>query len=249
MTSTGLILLSSLGYEIPLGYQIVYYIGEITLIILGCLIITVFTLVGLSLYSMRSGNLIFPGFLKAGMVLLEGFAKALFRLFGLEDREVQAFFIQIQNAMNKKVFASVPVAQRAIFLPQCLRSSICPAHLTPEGLKCKSCGSCGIEYVKRTLEQMGYHLFIVPGSSFIKRMVKQYHPKAIIGVGCLSEVKDGLEMADKIGLIAMGVVTLKEGCVETLVNWDDLFEVAILGLDPDSIPEEIKPGHPPFVPT
>lgn len=246
MTSTGIFLLSSLEGEIPLGYQIVYYIGEITLIILAGLIITVFALVGLSLYSMRSGKLIFPGFLKAGMVLLEGFAKALFRLFGLEDREVQAFFIQIQNAMNKKAFAAVPIEQRAIFLPQCLRSSICPAYLTPEGLKCKSCGSCGIKYVKGTLEQMGYHLFIVPGSSFIKRMVKKYHPTAIIGVGCLSEVKDGLEMADKIGLIAMGVVTLKEGCVETIVNWDDLFEVAILGVDPDLIPDEIRPGHPPF---
>ena len=51
-------------------------------------------------------------------------------------------------------------------------------------------------------------------------MVKKYHPKAIIGVGCLSEVKEGIDMADKMGLVVMGVVTLKEGCVETLVNWD-----------------------------
>lgn len=232
--------------DIPLGYQIVFYIGEITIVILAVLIITVFVLVGLSLYSMRSGKLIFPGFLKAGMVLMEGFAKALFRLLGLEDREVHAFFIQIQNAMNKKAFAAVPVESRAVFLPQCLRSSTCPAHLTPEGLKCMSCGSCRIVHVKPVLEQMGYHLFIVPGSSFIKRMVKQYHPRAIIGVGCLTEVKEGMEMADKMGLIPMGVVTLKEGCVETLVNWDDLFDVVTLGLDPDSIPDEIRPGHPPF---
>jgi hypothetical protein len=79
-------------------------------------------------------------------------------------------------------------------------------------------------------------------------MVRQYHPKAIIGVGCLSEVKEGLEMADKMGLVAMGVVTLKEGCVETILNWDDLFEIASLGIDSFQIPEEIRPGHPPVQP-
>ena len=66
------------------------------------------------------------------------------------------------------------------------------------------------------LEQIGYRIFIVPGSSFIKRMVKKYKPKAIMGVGCLAEVKEGIDMADKMGLVVMGVVTLKEGCVETV---------------------------------
>jgi hypothetical protein len=178
------------------------------------------------------------------MVLLEGLSKAMFRLFGLEDREVQTFFIQLQNVMNRKAFAAIPIESRAIFLPQCLRSSHCPAHLTPEGLKCRSCGSCNIGHIRNLLEQLGYRLFIVPGSSFIKRMVRQYHPKAIIGVGCLSEVKEGLEMADKMGLIAMGVVTLKEGCVETILNWDDLFEIASLGIDSARIPDDIRPGHP-----
>ena len=43
-------------------------------------------------------------------------------------------------------------------------------------------------------------LIPLPGSSFIKRMVKKYRPQAIIGVGCLSEVKEGIDMADKLGL-------------------------------------------------
>jgi uncharacterized protein len=229
--------------DFSLGYQIIFIIGEITILILVGLFISVLLLVGLSIYSIRTGRLIFPGFLKAGRVLLEGLSKAMFRLFGLEDREVQTFFIQLQNVMNKKAFAAIPVESRAIFLPQCLRSSHCPAHLTPEGLKCRSCGSCSIGHIGNLLEEMGYRIFIVPGSSFIKRMVRQYRPKAILGVGCLSEVKEGLEMADKLGLVAMGVVTLKEGCVETILNWDDLFEIASLGIDPARIPDEIRPGH------
>jgi hypothetical protein len=165
--------------------------------------------------------------------------KAFFRLFGLEEREMLSFLIKLHNTMNTSDFERIPVSERAVFIPQCLRSSKCPAHLTPEGLKCRNCGQCTVGEARMILEKLGYRIFIVPGSSFIKRMVKKYHPKAIIGVGCLAEVKEGIDMADKIGLVAMGVVTVKEGCVETLVNWTDIYDIAMLGIDPKSIPEDL----------
>jgi hypothetical protein len=224
--------------DLSLWNQVVFIIGEITLIIILGVILFALVLVIISLYSIKRGKLYFPHLLKAGMVFMEGLIKALFRLFGLEDREMLSFFVQLHNAMNKKAFEEIPVPERAVFLPQCLRSSRCPAHLTPEGLKCRSCGECSIGYWRKILEDMGYKLFIVPGSSFIKRMVKKYRPRAIIGIGCLSEVKEGLEMADKLGLVGMGVVSLKEGCVETLVDWDDVMEVALLGVDPAMYPRE-----------
>jgi hypothetical protein len=226
--------------DLSVWSQVIFIVGEITVIVILGVILFAFLLVGISLYSIHRGRPFFPRFLKAGMVLLEGVARVMFRIFGLEDREVLTFFIQIQNAINKGPFEAVPVEQRAVFFPQCLRSSRCPAHLTPEGLKCQSCGQCSLGYWRKVLEQLGYKVFIVPGSSFIKRMVKKYHPKAIIGVGCLTEVKEGLEMADKIGLIPMGVVTTREGCVETDVNWDDVMEVALLGIERSKIPEEVR---------
>jgi len=48
-------------------------------------------------------------------------------------------------------------------------------------------------------------------------------------------------MSDKLGLVSMGVVTLKEGCVETLLDWDDVFEIIRLGVDPARIPWELVP--------
>lgn len=36
-------------------------------------------------------------------------------------------------------------------------------------------------------------------------------------------------MCDKAGVIGMGVVTLRDGCVETAVHWPDVYEVALLG--------------------
>ena len=220
-------------------HSLMYIIGEVTvLFILGVLLVS-FVLVVISLYSIKKGHLYFPHLIKAGLVFLEGFMKAFFRLLGLEDREMLTFLIKIHNTMNASAFSRVPLGERAVFVPQCLRSAKCPAHLTPEGLKCVNCGQCTVGEARLLLEKLGYRVFIIPGSSFIKRMVKKYHPQAIIGVGCLTEVKEGIDMADKMGLIAMGVVTLKEGCVETLVNWQDIYEVATLGLDPASVPEDL----------
>ncbi len=219
--------------------NLIFLIGEATILIVLGALLTAFILVIISLYSIKKGRLYFPTLIRSGLVFFEGLMKAFFRFLGLEDREMLTFLIKLQNTMNTAAFERIPVSERAIFLPQCLRSSRCPAHLTPEGLKCRSCGQCTIGQVRLNLEKMGYRMFIVPGSSFIKRMVKKYRPRAIIGVGCLSEVKEGIDMADKIGLVVMGVVTLKEGCVETLVDWADVYKVAALGIDPSSIPEDL----------
>jgi uncharacterized protein len=218
--------------------HLMYLIGEVTIIIILGAVIISFILVVISLYSIKKKHLYFPLLIKSGLVFLEGLMKAMFRFLGLEDREMLAFFIKIHNTMNATEFERIPVEERAIFMPQCLRSSKCPAHLTPEGLKCRNCGQCEVGNARVLLEKMGYKIFIVPGSSFIKRMVKKYRPRAILGIGCLSEVKEGIDMADKMGLVVMGVVTLKEGCVETVVSWPDLYEVAILGVKPELVPED-----------
>jgi hypothetical protein len=220
-------------------HNLIYIIGELTIIVILGALITAFVLVIISLYSIKQKRLYFPQLIKSGLVFLEGLMKGMFRFFGLEDRELYTFLIKLMNSMNSSEFSKIPVADRAIFMPQCLRSSRCPAHLTPEGLKCRNCGQCDVGNARLLLERMGYKVFIVPGSSFIKRMVKKYRPKAIVGVGCLSEVKEGIDMADRMGLIVMGVVTLKEGCVETIANWPELYEIAVLGIDPASVPEDL----------
>lgn len=208
------------------------------LLIVGVLLVAAVLLV-LTVASIRSGRLYFPRVLRPGLTALEGLMRALLKGVGLEDHEMLAFFVKLGNAMNARAFAEVPIRERAIFLPQCLRSISCPADLTPEGLRCKRCRRCTVGEAMDVLEELGYQVFIVPGSSFIKRMVKKYRPRALIGVGCLAEVKEGLEMADRLDLVGIGVVTLKEGCVETLVDWTALYEAALLGLPPSAVPEDL----------
>lgn len=220
--------------------HVMILIGQLTILFILGIIICGFVLLILSIHAIHTGNLIFPEFMRAGLIFLEGMMRGLFKLFGIEDKEFLRIMVTLQNTLNRKAFMAIPTSERAVFLPQCLRAAACPAHLHEEGLKCRACGLCEIGVVKKRLEGLGYKFFIVPGSSFIKRMVKRYRPKAIIGIGCLMEVKEGTEMAGQINLISMGIVTIKDGCVETAVNWEDVYEVALLGIDPSLIPEDMK---------
>ncbi|MDD4255575.1 MAG: DUF116 domain-containing protein [Methanofollis sp.] len=222
-------------FTASLWNDLMMLIGEITVfLIVGMLIGSVLVMIVAGL-SIQSGQFYFPRLMTSGMVLLEGMIKGMCRFFGFDDKDLIQFFIRLHNTMNMKNFVETPVEKRAIFLPQCLRSARCPAHLTPEGLSCRRCGQCDIGRDIDRLQAMGYQVFIVPGSTFMKRIIKKYRPEAIIGVGCLMEVKEGLELCDRIGMVVMGVVTMKDGCVETVLNWDELLEIASTGVTaPDS---------------
>ncbi|NLM30698.1 MAG: DUF116 domain-containing protein [Methanomicrobiales archaeon] len=209
-------------------------IGEVTVFLILAMVLAAIALAIIATASITRGKFYLPRILIPGMVLLEGLVKAFCKLLGLDDKDLVTFFITLRNTMNKQAFAEIPVECRAIFLPHCLRSAECPAHLTPEGLKCRRCGRCPVGENVEWLEGIGYHVFIVPGSTFVKRMVKKYRPRAIIGVGCLMEVKEGIDMADRMGLTAIGVVNFKDGCVETIADWTGVRDAALIGIEPPS---------------
>jgi len=209
-------------------------IGEVTFFLVLGMVLAAIALAIIATASITRGKFYLPRILIPGMVLLEGLVKAFCKLLGLDDKDLITFFITLRNTMNTKVFAETPVEHRAIFLPHCLRSAKCPAHLTPEGLECRRCGRCPVGENVEWLEGLGYHVFIIPGSTFVKRMVKKYRPKAIIGVGCLMEVKEGIDMADRMGLTAIGVVNFKDGCVETIADWTGVRDAALIGIESPS---------------
>jgi hypothetical protein len=132
--------------------------------------------------------------------------------------------VRLRNYINTKKFLNTPYEKRFIFIPQCLRSVQCPAKLTPEGIMCVNCGRCGIGEAKKYAEGMGYKLFIVPGSSFIKRIIKKYRPGAIVGVGCHMEIKEGLDLCHSHGIPARGVPLSTSGCVATSIDWEAFYE-------------------------
>jgi hypothetical protein len=204
-------------------------LGEVTVLLLLLSLLLILFVASLVFLSIKHGKFYFPRLLRAGFPFMENAVRSVSKIVGLDDSELTIFFIQLHNRMSASDFSKVAIEDRAIFLPHCLRSSKCPADLTSEGLACQHCGRCDLDSSINELEGMGYKVFIVPGSTFVNRMAKKYMPRAIIGVGCLREVRDGLEFADKVGLIAMGVVNKTDGCVETLADWPELMSVASLG--------------------
>ncbi len=199
-----------------IGQSVVYAVIILFIIaILGSLLIA---------YSFKTERFIFPNFMLFSITILENLVKALFRLVGADDSIVDNVGIALKNKISLKKFRGAPVSRRMIFLPQCLRAIDCPSKLSPEGIKCINCGGCEIGTAKKSAEELGYKVFIVPGSSFIRRLVRKHKPLAILGVGCMTEIKAGLEMCQKLNLYGVGLVLDRAGCVSTVLNWDDFYE-------------------------
>lgn len=203
-------------------------LGYIVIILLVVVLALSLLMVLLALVSMRKGHIYLPWLLRPGLIVLEGVIKVLWRMGKIDGNDLISFTIRLHNQLNRERFSKVPADRRLVFLPQCLRSAECPASLTTEGLICKRCMRCDIGKSIDELEGLGCKVFIVPGSTFVSRLIKKYRPEAIVGVGCLMEVKEGLEMADRIDLLAMGVITSKDGCVETILDWSSLMDVVSL---------------------
>jgi hypothetical protein len=142
----------------------------------------------------------------------------------MDDSIVDDVGIALKNKISMRKFRNTPINKRLIFFPQCLRAVNCPSKLSPEGMQCINCGNCEVGQAKTTAEELGYKVFIVPGSSFIRRLVRKHKPSAILGVGCITEIKAGLEMCEKLNLYGEGLVLEKAGCVSTVLDWDKFYE-------------------------
>jgi hypothetical protein len=153
--------------------------------------------------------------------LLEGPISYIVSLF-VNDDIVSKMIVDIRNDLFADKFRAIPYNERFLFLPHCLRHNDCPARSTHDGLKCVECGRCSIGDIKKEAERLGYKVFIVPGGSLLKAIVKKYRPKAVFGVGCIMEVKEGAEKMASYGLPVQGLLLDKDGCMSTIVNVKEL---------------------------
>ena len=73
-------------------------------------------------------------------------------------------------------------------LPHCLRHADCEAKLESSGLVCKDCNRCVIGVLKNKGEGMGFKVFIIPGSTFLKKILEKNDFKAVLGVACYQDL-------------------------------------------------------------
>jgi len=158
---------------------------------------------------------------------LEQFAAKM----GVDEKELFQLYVKTKNTASKEKFSAIPYSERILLLPQCLRSRECPAELKEYGYECQGCGKCKLEEVIHMAKKLGYKdAFILPGGSIVPKIIAKVRPKACLGVGCLKELVLGSLACEKFGIIAQGVALLRDGCVETLVNWKSLNDALHLSL-------------------
>lgn len=206
------------------GVDWVYFIGA-TAITLGVAVLLLIFLGALTvLLFLRTRKVFIP---TATLIILDLFEtpiKHILIIIGVEGVFLDNMLTSLRNTLYKRAYSKTPYETRAIFLPQCLRHPSCPAKLSGEGIVCINCGRCGIGEMKKFSEDMGYLFFVVPGSSFVKRMIKKYRPQAVLGVGCSMEVKEGTSLVSAIGIPVQSVMLSQDGCIDTRVNVMGLME-------------------------
>ena len=199
------------------------FLGQLVIILAIILIILFIIVLILGLLIIKKDKIIFPRFLLYIVDLLYSPFKKIACFLKLDENLIDDISIKVRDELNKEKFRHVPAEKTLIFLPHCLRHKDCPATLQKEGLNCTECGLCSIGAIKKRSEPLGYKLYIVPGSSFVKKIVMENKFKAVIGVACHEDLSQMMMMLSDF--CPQGVLLEKTGCFETKVNVKKVFEI------------------------
>ncbi len=147
----------------------------------------------------------------------KGVLKSFLYRMDLDEETYDRVYVNLKNNSLEDKVSKVKFKDRIVLLPQCLRSSNgCEAEIGEYGYECKNCGGCDIDKIKSKAEGLGYDaVYIVPGSSMAKDVLKKKDPGAVIAVACHSELVEGFEASHVYSIPMQGVPLVKAGCVDT----------------------------------
>ena len=197
-------------------------LGQIIVIIAIIILILLIIVIVLSLFIARKNQIKFPRFLLYAVDLLYSPLKTIAHFFKLEEHLIDDIAIKVRNEINKEKFRQIPAEKTLIFLPHCLRHKNCPATLQKDGLNCIECGLCSIGVIKKKSEKCGYKLYIVPGSSFVKKIVRENKFNTVLGVACHEDLNQMMMLLSDF--YPQGVLLKKTGCFETLVDVNEIYD-------------------------
>lgn len=189
--------------------QLIFIVG---LLLLGLLSTTLI----LGRLQIKEDRLIFPKLLLFTVDVFYGLFKKFSEKLGVDGKIVDQIGVEVRNKVNQKHFREIEHEDKILVLPHCLRHSDCQATLETSGIVCKDCNKCVIGVLKNKGEDMGYKVYIIPGSQFLKKIVEQNKFKAILGVACYQDLN--LCMMNLSKYPVQGVPLLRDGCVNTKVD-------------------------------
>lgn len=164
----------------------------------------------------KKNVLIFPRLILFVSEIFYSPLKWLAKLLGFDDNLVDHIGVLVRNKVNKNDFSNISNNDKALVLPHCLRSPDCNAKLAKNGLICNNCNKCAIGVIKTKAEEEGYQVFIVMGSTFIKKIAKENQFKSVLGVACYEDLNLAMMKLHKFS--PQGVVLSRDGCYKTKVD-------------------------------
>ena len=195
--------------------------GIVFIIVLIILLFIIAFLLGKLL--IKRNIIIFPKFIIFIIDVFYSPFKAIAKLLKMDEYIIDRISVELRNDVNREKFRKIPASETLIFLPHCLRHKDCDATLQKEGVICTDCGKCSIGVIKKKADKLGYNLYIVPGSSFVKRIAKEQKFRAIIGVACYEDLSQIMMLLSEF--YPQGVLLSKTGCFETKVDVKKVLEI------------------------
>ncbi len=176
-------------------------------------------------FTLHTKKIILPNFVLFVITLLYEPLRRLLAFFRIDPSLIDRVSVEIRNALNYPDFAATSMEERVLLLPQCIRSTECPAKLNPvDGIHCMECGKCVIAELSAICKELGIRMYISPGGTFTGRILRYSRPKAkaVVGVACYPNLYEGMLNAKLMGVAAQGVPLTTPGCVNTTVDYDEI---------------------------
>jgi len=137
--------------------------------------------------------------------------------------------INIVNSIDREPF--LKSKNRALFLPHCCRKymdSRCKAEFKSDtsSYVCKHCSKdCLVNIATKIAEKENYDVYILPGSSCVRKILNKQSYDGIIGVACTEELKLATDMLESTNISLQVIPLLRNGCSDTKFNIETLKEI------------------------
>ena len=198
-------------------------IGKVAVYLSIIIFLILLIAMGIGAYSFKKKKILFPNFVLFILDLLYSPAKQICRIFSIRNTIIDEIMIEIRNAVILDKFKAVK-EDKILLGPKCMRHPECKARCDSRiGYICLGCGKCSYMRLKNECEKHGYKLYIAPGSSFVKNIIKSQKPKAIVGIGCYGELNEYMHNVSRF-IPGQGVPLLRDGCFNTEVNLEEVIE-------------------------
>jgi len=148
--------------------------------------------------------------------------KAVFQRFA-DTRTLDTWMVSLKNMAHRSAFAKTK--HRLLLTPHCMRSLDCPAPSTRFGIQCQRCGRCVFSRMVEDADRLGYTLFIVAGSSYVRHIINKESADGVLLVACNYELNKVMRSLKHRRIVTYGVPLLTDGCYNTEVDYENLVNV------------------------